>query len=521
MKNEKYLVIKSSKKNGNTVTARLGNKNSLDILLGSHYSSRLLDGLARVGKRIHQPLYIVGGTVRDYLLKRVSNDLDLTVAADPYLCAELLIEEVGGGTVVPLARGEEPAVRVVVGSGHLDFSSFRGGATSIEDDLRLRDFTINAMAIDFTPLYENQRCILIDPTSGSEDLQQGVVQHLPAAFVDDPVRLLRGYRFCAGFGFQLAENTREEVALQASRIQAVAVERVCHELQLIFASPRTAMTLEMMAEDGLLPFLLPELYEGDGVLQPEFHHLDVFGHSFLALEMMEKIIQSPAKYYPDHGELFTTYLKNSGVVRGLKWAALMHDVGKPGTRAVREDKDGRVTFYGHDERGKDIFMSYARRSKWSQADSELVGGLIAMHMHPFHLCNVQRGEPLTPRAALKLSQRAGIHLEGLFLLAMADSLASEGVKKPEGMEEELAALFNVVQKMYVETIGPVVKGPKLITGSDLIEEFGLTPGPIFSRIMSELERARVDGSVTEKVEALAWVDEFLKKDAVAKAESKK
>jgi poly(A) polymerase len=193
----------------------------------------------------------------------------------------------------------------------------------------------------------------------------------------------------------------------------------------------------------------------------------------------------------------------------------MHDLGKPKTRAVREDKNGRVTFYGHDEVGKNIFTSYARQSKWSQADSEFVGGLIAMHMHPFHLCNVQRSEPLSPRAALKLSQRAGENLAGLFLLAMADSLASEGEKKPEEMENELADLFSVVQKIYVDTIEPVVKGPKLITGKDLIEEFGLTPGPVFGRIMSELEIARVDGVVTDRSEALGWIRQFLDKNLVA------
>lgn len=499
------------------MTAHLLDKTSVDIVLGTYYSTRLLDGLARVGKRIQRPLYLVGGTVRDFLLKRDSNDLDLTVAVDPYLCAELLVEEVGGGTVVALARGKEPAVRVVVGKEQVDFSFLRGGATGIEGDLRLRDFTVNALAIDFLSLYKKKKYSLIDPTGGRDDLQKGVVQHLPGAFVDDPVRLLRGYRLCAVLGFQLADNTREEVARQAYRIETIAVERVSYELQSIFASTRTSMTLQMMAEDGLLPFLLPELYEGHGVMQPKFHHLDVFGHSFLALEMMERIIQSPADYYPEHSELFGAYLENPRVVRALKWAALMHDVGKPATRVVRKDKGGRVTFYGHDERGKEIFMSYARRSRWSQADSELVGGLIAMHMHPFHLCNVERSEKnLTPRAALKISQRAGANLEGLFLLAMADSLASEGEQKPEGMEKELAALFRAVHTLYVDTIEPVVKGPKLVTGGDLIAEFGLTPGPVFGRILSGLESARVDGSVTNRGEALAWITEFLKKDATAK-----
>jgi poly(A) polymerase len=495
------------------VSDRSQNNPSSRVVLKGSYSSRLLDALVMVGKSIGQPLYIVGGTVRDYFLGRSSNDLDITVGCDPYHCAALLVKELAAGTVVPLARGDEPAVRVVVHGDQVDFSAFRGGSTTIEDDLHLRDFTVNAMAIDFARLYENDDLLLIDPTDGKKDLEGALVKHLPAAFVDDPVRLIRGYRLCAVFGFQLAPETRTAVKTLAETIQTVAAERVCHELQLIFGSVRTARTLDMMAEDGLLPFLLPELYEGHGVEQPEFHHLDVFGHCFLALKMMEKIIESPEKYYPDHGELFGAYLKEPCVVRGLKWAALMHDVGKPETRSVREDKGDRVTFYGHDEVGKRIFTNYARQSRWSQADSEFVGGLIAMHMHPFHLCNVQRNEALSPRAALKLSQRAGDNLAGLFLLAMADSLASEGEKKPEEMEGELANLFSVVQKIYVDTIEPVVKGPKLIAGKDLIEEFGLTPGPVFGRIMSELEMARVDGVVTDRSEALAWIKQFLDTDS--------
>jgi len=491
------------------VSDRFENKQSPRVSLRDNYSPRLLDALVRVAKRMGDPIYIVGGTVRDHLLGRGSNDLDITVATDPYHCADLLVDEFGAGTVVPLARGTEPAVRVVVKKEQIDFSGFRGGTTTIEDDLLLRDFTVNAMAIDFVSLYEKNEPTLFDPTGGCEDLQLGLVKHLPAAFVDDPVRLLRGYRLCAVFGFQLSADTRKEIARRASTIQKVAAERVCHELQLIFDSCRTSKILQMMAEDGLLPFLLPELYEGDGVEQPEFHHLDVLGHSFLALKMMEKIIGRPESYYPNHVALFSAYLEEPGIIRGLKWAALMHDVGKPKTRAVREDKGGRVTFYGHDEVGKKIFTSYAKKSKWSHADSELVGDLIAMHMHPFHLCNVERSETLSPRAALKLSQRAGTNLAGLFLLAMSDSLASEGEKKPEEMEGELEHLFNMVQEIYVDAIEPVISGPKLITGNDLIKEFGLTPGPTFGRIMSELEIARVDGVVTDKTEALSWIKQFI------------
>jgi len=508
------IYFPQPKKNGKSVADRNVHTQSPRELLEESYSPRLLRALLGLSKKIDEPLYIVGGTVRDCLLSIASNDLDLSVAIDPYVCADILVEAFGGGTVVPLAHGAEAAVRVVCQREQVDFSSFRGGVTSIEEDLHLRDFTVNAMAIDYASLYDGKAFVLIDPTGGEQDLLKGVVRSLPRSFLDDPVRLLRGYRLSAMFGFELSAETRKEVSQEAQRITTVAAERVCHELQHIFQSNRTAATLTLMADDGLLPHLLPELYEADGVEQPEFHHLDVLGHSFLALALIEKIIENPRKYYPEHGELFDKYLGNSAVVRGLKWAALMHDVGKPATRAVRDDKDGRVTFYGHDELGKNIFSRYAKKAKWSQADSELVGGLIAMHMHPFHLCNVQRTEMLSPRAALKLSQRAGDNLAGLFLLAMADSLASEGEKKPEEMENELVELFSVVQKIYIETIEPVVKGPKLITGHDLIKAFGLTPGPAFGNIMAELECARVEGIVADRAQALDWIRQFLKHNAV-------
>ena len=264
-----------------------------------------------------------------------------------------------------------------------------------------------------------------------------------------------------------------------------------------------------MGETGLLRWLLPELYLGEGVEQPEFHHLDVFDHCFLALQMMETIIAEPDRFFPGHGEQIIRYLKEERVVRCLKWAALMHDIGKPATKEIRADKDGRVTFYRHDEVGRELFKQFADRLKWSRADTELVGGLIGMHMHPFHLCNVQREDRISKRAALKLCRRAENALTGLFLLAMSDSLASQGEKKPERMEEELLALFATVRKMYEENIAPVLLGPRLLTGKDLMEKCKLAPGPLFSEILDELETARVEGKVVDRETAFAWVNDYL------------
>lgn len=474
------------------------------------YTDELLQALRRTVDKSGARLYLVGGTVRDCLLDRVSHDLDLAVSGSAVPFAKMLRRELGEGTLVDLSSTDEETMRLIWRGEQIDLSAFRAGVKSIEEDLRLRDFTINAMALPFGELTGDRlNWNLIDPTGGLGDLREGWIRHCRGAFIADPVRMLRAYRLRATLGFQLQEATKQAVRQHARLIGTIAAERIGHELQLIFDSSRTTITLREMAETGLLRQLLPELYRGEGVEQPEFHHLDVFEHCFLALQMMETIIAEPERFFPGHGRRIVDYLQKEQLPRCLKWAALMHDIGKPATREIRADKDGRVTFYGHDEIGRELFQQFADRAKWSRADSEMVGGLISMHMHPFHLCNVQREVPISKRAALKLCRRAEKSLPGLFLLAMSDSLASRGEKKPERMEEELVALFTTVQKIYDENIAPVLHGPRLVSGKDLIEECKLAPGPLFSEILSELEVARVEGTVVDRRTALAWVKEFL------------
>ena len=482
--------------------------------LRRNYPAELFQTLARIEKgKKPVSIYLVGGTVRDCLLEIPSHDLDLAVVDGAIECAKLLIQEMGYGTFVDLCSAEEEAGRVVLKGVQVDIAVFRAKTTDIEDDLRLRDFTINAMALQLSNIVDrSSENELIDPTGGIQDLLVGLVKHCPGAFVADPVRMLRGYRLCALYGFTMDADTVRAVRAHRVLIHQVAAERISYELQLIFDSPRTTVTVKAMAETGLLRELLPELYEGEGLEQPEFHHLDVLNHSFQALAMMEEIIADPAKYFSGKEERIGNYLKNENRARCLKWAALMHDVGKPVTRKEPADENGRVTFYRHDEEGRTIFNMFADSMRWSKTDKEISGGLIAMHMHPFHLCNVQHKKEITKRAALKLCRRAKDDLVGLFMLAMSDSLASKGEKKPEMMEGELVQLFDSVMEMYDENIQPVIHGPRIVTGRDLIDEFGLSPGPLFSVLLDELEVARVEGNVIDRDSGLSWVRTYLQKE---------
>ncbi len=470
----------------------------------------MLQALLRLSVKNDVSLYMVGGTVRDWLLGRTAGDIDIAAPCSAGVLAKQLRTELGGGTLVDLSGPEDEAVRVVWRNEQVDFATFRAGTVTIEEDLRLRDFTVNAMAIPLAALMADGESIrLLDPTGGLADLRDGRIRHCPGAFVADPLRMLRGYRLCAMLGFHLVDKTRAEVKKHATRIADAAAERVGYELRMIFNSPRTSLVLQTMDEDGLLALLLPELYRGAGVEQPEFHHLDVLGHSFLALATMEEILANPKRFFPSRITEISNYLQQEYALSCLKWAALLHDMGKPATRDVQAGNNGRVTFYRHDEKGVQIFREFAERSRWSKADIERTGGFIAMHMHPFHLCNVSREGKITRRAALNLCRRAGSDLPGLFLLAMADSMASRGEKKPERMEEELAELFDFVQKMYDDHIQPVLFGPRLLDGKDLIKEFALVPGPLFTTLFDELEVARVEGKVTDRQTALAFVATYL------------
>ncbi len=215
------------------------------------YPVELLQALKRTIEKNGVWMYLVGGTVRDCLLGRVSHDLDLAVSGRAMTVAKMLQRELGGGTLVDLSGPEDEAIRLVWRGEQVDFSAFRAGVTSIEEDLRLRDFTINAMAVNYLEVFGNEQPVtLLDPTGGLGDLQVGLVRRCPGAFVVDPVRMLRGYRLCATLGFSLEKRTKKAIKQRAPLIENVAAERIWYELKVIFDSPRTTETLREMGEAG-------------------------------------------------------------------------------------------------------------------------------------------------------------------------------------------------------------------------------------------------------------------------------
>ncbi len=454
-------------------------------------------------------VYLSGGSIRDLLLNRKTRDIDLVVPNQAHKWAKFVANRIEARLVV--LHKEEGVVRVVSPEGVIiDFSEFRGGAKDISQDLELRDFTINALAVPLkealtTPVSSWK---IIDPTGGLKDLYHQIIRVIAKENLEaDPLRLLRTYRFFAELGFTIDIRTRSYISELNTRLPNVAAERISTELQLIFETHRAGRAISLMDEDHLLKVIFPELEAARGVKQPSFHHLDVLGHSLLTLDMADQILKEPKAFFGEgEDDPFHSIICDPEKSAIVRMAALFHDIGKPATFKIRE----RITFYEHDRVGAELFWSIGKRLRFSKKFTKKVALLIRHHMRPFYLLKEFCAGRLTKRAMRRLINACQDYVS-LFLVAMADSLASAGPDKNKDLESYLADLFWEIHNFYQETLVPVSK-TRLITGKDLIEIFGLEPGPIFRELLEKIEEARVEGKIKTRKEALHYLSSLLTKE---------
>ena len=470
------------------------------------FPAKLEAALRQTARELSATVFAAGGVVRDILLTRKVRDLDLVVSPDPIGFAASL----AAGLKAPMfVLDEKEQVARIAWETEIDVTGFRASSVCIERDLQYRDFTINAMALAFS-VQEDAAGLskLIDPCHGLADLKAGVIRVVsPSSFLDDPLRLLRAYRFMATLNFSLEDETARLLAEQRSSIHRSAPERIMYEMDLLFSSPNSASILLQMQESGLLFELLPQLQRMEGVRQPLSHHLDVLDHSLATVQRLEEIFENPSQFFPGSPSIDAYFCDGRKKVL-LKWAALLHDCGKPQSEGER---NGRITFYNHDRRGAALFKEIADHYRWSRKDTSFVRTLIDGHMWPFHLNNVFRRQPISKRSCLRLAKRYKDDLPGLFLLAMADSLAGEGPEKPEGLEVSLAALYREVDLIYRQDLALKMADPPLLTGHDLIEHIGLEPGPIFKKILGRIRDMQLCGELGGKQQALDQARQLLAK----------
>lgn len=464
---------------------------------------------ARRGAR----LWITGGTLRDVLLTRWPADLDLAVEGDPMALGRALARKTGGA-FVPLDPGTgtvRVAIRSTQGIEWVDLVSLR--APSIEEDLRQRDFTINAIALPLEEILDGQRPAYLDPTWGRNDLHRQCIRMTSArAFDDDPARIVRAYRFAAQLGFTIEDETRNCLRVSAASISRPAAERLTQELRRMLTAPDPAQAVAWMMEDGVLPVLVPELARAVGVTQNDYHHLDVWNHSLETLQRLAALLRQPGPFTETGAFPYLGLEANREI---LAWAALFHDVGKPPCRG----EDGRgIHFHGHDEEGRRMWAEIARRLRLPGKLSRRVGRLIRHHLRPLHLLREGGPDAVSGRAVARLYRDLADDLPGLFLLASADKDATRGpASRPDETGMAVLELYRHCERVHAERVRPVEETPPLLSGADLQTDFGLAPGPAIGRMLEDLRDAQISGAIADREQARAWVRKRLARQAGTQA----
>jgi putative nucleotidyltransferase with HDIG domain len=445
-------------------------------------------------------LYLVGGYLRDALgshlpKDHVCKDFDFAVEGGTGFAFAKHVANSFEGHFVPLDE-ENDTARVVMPTGSvLDFSGCVGG--TIASDVWRRDFSINALVWD--PSHPDE---LTDFVGGLEDLKNKSIRALSeSSFTDDPLRLLRAYRFAAHINGTIEASTLEWIKQHAERITLVAAERINLELFSILGKSSIAATVQQMADVGLLEYIFPELEPTRKVTANAFHHLGLFEHTIETIPQLESRLEELPEWV--HESLRKEL--NAGVTRlsATKLACLLHDVGKPQTWQVNED--GRHTFYGHDRLGSEMCETIAERMKWSRPLTRFIVKLVKWHLRPGALSH--QGPP-TERAVRRFYRDIDEELPELILLAYADFGATRGpdlndVEARQTAENNLQGLLNGYQSFKEKSQARV----KLLDGNAVMALLGIPGGPIIGEILEELAEAQEFNEVTNRCEAEAFVRE--------------
>jgi poly(A) polymerase len=414
--------------------------------------------------------FLVGGCVRDLLLKREPADYDVATAARPDEVLELFPHGLTVGAQFGVILVPEDGMKVEVATFRADIGYADGRhpdrvvySTTPAEDVERRDFTINGL------LMRHDSGEVLDFVNGLADLRHGIIRAIgepERRFGEDKLRMLRAARFAARFGFAIEPGTFDAMRRHAALVRQVSPERVREELGKILTEGAARAGFELLDQSGLLPFLLPEIAQMKGVEQPPEYHPegDVWNHTLLMLEGL------PA-----------------GSSETLAWGVLLHDVGKPGTfRSARETGD-RIRFDGHVEVGMAIARNILNRLRFSNHDSEQILALVEHHMR---FKDVHRMRAATLKRFVRLPEFAE-HLA----LNRLDCLASN---------RNLEA-YEFIQDYVRRTPPDVVHPAKLLTGDDLLG-MGFRPGPAIGKILATVEEAQLDGELADRNQAISFVE---------------
>ena len=425
--------------------------------------------------------WLVGGAVRDQLLDRPTDDVDLAVAGDPEALARALRRELGGAAF-PLGEGFGGwRVTRRDRSGHVDLLPLVGG--SLETDLAARDFTVNAMA---RPLAGGD---VIDPHGGLADLEARRLRAVgPGSFTADPLRVLRLVRLAAELGFAIEDRAAARAA--APGLANVAAERVFAELKrIVLAGPEAIRDME---DVGAASVVLPELVALRGVEQSVYHDADVHDHTLNVLAEVARLEREEAD--PRVRDHLSQPLANELTRwQAMRFAALLHDIAKPGTAGTRADGKG-PSFVGHDRAGAEVARGILRRLR---AAEKLADYVAALTLHHLRLGFLVHHQPVDRRTVHRYLVATAPYTVDATVFTCADRLATRGRNAEEATRAHLALAREMLEDAFTPRPALAVRG------DELARELGIRPGPQLGELLGRLEEDVFAGARNSREELLA------------------
>lgn len=474
-----------------------------------------------------QEIYLVGGAVRDMMLNRLSHDLDFALPSSGISIARRVANALQAAFMV--LDDQRGTGRVIVTEPEgartfLDFATYRGN--SLEEDLRARDFTINAIA------YDVRANAIIDPLNGASDLRAKVIRACSrTSITDDPVRILRAVRQAAAFEFKIELETRKSMKQAVDLLPNVSPERNRDELFKILEGPKPDAAMRALEMLGVFPHLLPELSAMKGVQQSPLHMYDVWEHTMKVLGHLEIILaalstdrssqiandpfmdlltRQVGRFREKFAEHFAESLNTDRSARAaLFFAALYHDVEKPATKTV--DGSGHIRFLEHDVKGAEVASRRGQALNLSNDEIKRIKKIVKNHMRFHFFTNRMEGEQATPsrKAIYRFFRDAGEAGIDLVLLGLADLRGTQGPKLTQETWTAALNIAHILLENFFEKPEETIAPPRLLNGNDLMSKFNLEPGRVVGQLLEAIREGQAIGKIITREDAISFASEWL------------
>ncbi len=443
------------------------------------------DRVIQLIKSYDEDVYLVGGAVRDFLLGKNTFDKDIIVKSAEEFASRFAKDN--DGTFIELDK-ENKIYRVVLSDkvNYIDVTE----ADDIEVDLKRRDFTINSIAVNL----KNDE--IIDVTGGRLDLERGIIRSISEYnLVDDPLRILRGYRFAATLGFEIESETQKQIDKHLDLILEPARERITYEIMKLFDGKYTASVL--LKADKLIEKIYPVFADVKKVPKNTHHHLDLYEHSVETVNQIQLLYEAADTVIREHLEKID--FGGFSRLAHLKLAAFFHDIGKFSTWTIEGE---RHRFIKHDDVGSKMAKEILKQNKFSKKQIEYIADMIKNHIYP---SQVVSSENVTEKIYMRYIRKMGDNVIDNIILAKADRLSARGPLITDEIVRENIGNLDKLLEYYINIKDSLKPLPKLLSGDEIMELKNIPQSPKLGEIITALKNEQLEGNIVSKDDAINFV----------------